>query len=143
MHNPPSLWVTLNPDDIDDPIVQILSGVDISMENFDRLMCNKEERASRIAGDPFAAAKYFNLMINLFLKCLLGVEVQNGKVTSKKGIFGYVKSYFGLVETQGWGSLHLHILIWLEGAPSGDEMIEQLKSENFCKQVRIFIAVNI
>ena len=47
------------------------------------------------------------------------------------GILGYVTAYFGTVESQGWGTLHLHLLIWLKHAPTSDEISELLKSEEF------------
>jgi hypothetical protein len=33
----------------------------------------------------------------------------------KMGIFGEVSTYFGAVETNGRGMLHLHCLVWLAG----------------------------
>ncbi|KAI0349449.1 hypothetical protein OH77DRAFT_1383063, partial [Trametes cingulata] len=35
-----------------------------------------------------------------------------------RGLFGRCNAYFGTVEAQGKGTLHCHMLIWLEGHPS-------------------------
>ncbi|KAJ3880111.1 hypothetical protein F5051DRAFT_302377, partial [Lentinula edodes] len=38
------------------------------------------------------------------------------------GVFGHVKGYYGCVEAQGRGSLHCHMLIWLEGGMNPNEI---------------------
>ncbi|KAJ7592800.1 hypothetical protein C8J56DRAFT_779364 [Mycena floridula] len=48
-----------------------------------------------------------------FTKVFLGFEHD-----CKWGVFGRVKHYYGVIEAQNRGSLHLHIIIWLEGALS-------------------------
>ncbi len=30
----------------------------------------------------------------------------------KKGIFGYITAFFGMIETQARGALHFHVIIW-------------------------------
>ena len=59
------------------------------------------------------------------------------------GILGHVSAYFGIVESQGCGSLHLHILIWLKGAPSSEEMHKLFQSTKFREWVREYIRANI
>ncbi|KAH9889758.1 hypothetical protein C8Q73DRAFT_747544 [Cubamyces lactineus] len=39
-----------------------------------------------------------------------------------RGLFGKCDAYFGTVEAQGRGTLHCHMLIWLEGHPSPQRM---------------------
>ncbi|KAJ6548846.1 hypothetical protein B0H19DRAFT_856124, partial [Mycena capillaripes] len=43
----------------------------------------------------------------------------------KGGILGMVKAYYGCVEAQGRGTLHCHILIWLEGGLNLNEIKEK------------------
>jgi hypothetical protein len=144
MLNPPNLWLTVNPDDIDDPIVQLFAGENINLSQFDPdSRPSKAERATNVATDPYAAAMYFNFIIELLTKILLGVEVGRGRLHSAKGIFGKVSGYFGVVETQGRGALHLHMLIWLEASPSGEELITLLSDQNFKDKVKNFITQNI
>src|SRR5260370_32612699 len=33
-HGPPTLWITINPSDLHDPIAQVFSGEDINLDNF-------------------------------------------------------------------------------------------------------------
>ncbi|KAF8806047.1 hypothetical protein BYT27DRAFT_7257469 [Phlegmacium glaucopus] len=117
LHNPPSLWVTINPLDTQDPIAQVFAGADIDLDRF----CETAgpdciNRAINIASNPYASAKYFHFIIATILEVLIGVtKHRNGMITGKEGIFGVVKSYIGMVEVQGCGSLHLHLLLWLDG----------------------------
>lgn len=144
LDSPPFIWVTINPDDVNDPIVQFLCGEDISLDDF-----NPEHgpasaaRSANSASDPFAAAEYFNLIIRAVLECLFAVKSENGSVKSKTGILGEISGYFGVVETQGRGTLHLHMLIWLKGSPSGGEFGDLLKTESFRERVKAYIRENI
>lgn len=112
-HGTPSLFFTLNPADTYNPLVSLLAGKDI---NIDALFQNPDssytafDRARTLADNPVAGAEFFKLMVDQFTKVFLG-EQQSGK----RGVFGWVKFYYGMVEAQNRGSLHLHILIWLEG----------------------------
>lgn len=56
-------------------------------------------------------------MIKTIVETLFGVHVTPHQVMLHKGIFGFVNGYFGVVESQGRGSLHLHMLLWLSDAP--------------------------
>ena len=141
---PPSLWITINPSDINDPIAQIFAGENIDMDAF--LATDgpdKHQRAKNVAQDPFAASKFFHFMIRTILETLFQIKVTQFKVKSGKGILGRVAAYFGTVESQGRGTLHLHLLIWLEDTPSSDELLLLLKSEEFCAKMVAFIRANI
>ena len=142
--NPASLWITINPCDLHDPIAQVFCGEEIDLDQFIAAMGpSKEMRAHNIASDPHSAAKFFHFMIETVLRTLFGVERSKYRVKVKMGILGRVSAYFGIVESQNRGSLHLHILIWLEGAPSSEEMHELLRSAKFRERVREYIRANI
>ena len=55
------------------------------------------------------------------------------------GIFGTVNCYIGTVEAQGCGTLHLHMLVWLQDAPSSQTMKIVLQSEAFRRKIRDYI----
>lgn len=138
---PPNLWVTINPPDGHDPMVQVFAGEDIDMDNFNRLMGpDSRRRAQTVAFDPYAAAKYFNHVINLILEKLSGIKSIRGKVKTEMGLLGRLSAYNGVVEAQGRGTLHLHILFWLEDSPTGDEMLNLLEhSEDFRNKIKRYI----
>ncbi|CAF3333841.1 unnamed protein product, partial [Rotaria socialis] len=78
------------------------------------------ERAQIIATHPVATAKFFNCLIKSILKCLvLG------------GVLGPTKAYFGTVESQGRGSLHLHLLIWLKHEYTPAQLKENIQNQDF------------
>ncbi|KAK2464457.1 hypothetical protein APHAL10511_003605 [Amanita phalloides] len=120
MFNAPSLWITINPSDIHNPITQVLAGCDINLDDFvNTTGPNSREHAINIANDPFATANFFHFMIKTILECLFGIIQANkdGVVLRRPGIFGLVNTYVGVVEAQGHGTLHLHMLLWLVGVP--------------------------
>ena len=128
----PSLWITINPADVHDPVAQVLAGEAIDLDQFNNLLGpDAGRRAEVIASNPYAAAEYFNLIIRAVLEELFGVKKTKGHVTSHTGILGGISSYFGVVEAQGRGTLHLHMLMWLIGTPNCDEMAQKLQSEDF------------
>jgi Helitron helicase-like domain at N-terminus len=58
---PPSLWITINPLDYDDPVAQVFAGENIDMDNFMAIAGpDNIRRGSNIAKDPYAAAKFFS-----------------------------------------------------------------------------------
>ncbi|KAI6130683.1 hypothetical protein EDD16DRAFT_1796410 [Pisolithus croceorrhizus] len=65
---------------------------------------------------------------------LFSITATSHQVLHTKGVFGMVNAYFGVVESQGWGSLHLHMLLWLKDTPSMDEMEHLLKAQDFQEQ---------
>ncbi|PSS37626.1 hypothetical protein PHLCEN_2v553 [Hermanssonia centrifuga] len=144
LKGPPSLWTTWNPHDHEEPLVQAMAGHNINLDDFVSTMGpNSEERMRTVAEDPYAAAKFFHFIIRTLLQCLCQVTVTQHQVKSQIGIFGEVSAYFGTVESQGRGTLHLHMLIWLKNAPSTAEMVELLKDEAFRAKVCAFIKANI
>ncbi|KIY65051.1 hypothetical protein CYLTODRAFT_357474 [Cylindrobasidium torrendii FP15055 ss-10] len=66
-------------------------------------------------------------MFTILLGTILGTTRPD-----RRGIFGRVKAYYGVVEAQARGSLHIHILVWLEGAPS------PLDLQTRCQQDALF-----
>ena len=48
-------------------------------------------------------------------------------------MLGPIKAYFGTVENQGRGSLHLHILIWLDHDLTPSQLKESVRNEEFRK----------
>lgn len=143
MKNPPSIWLTINPADVQDPIAQVLCGEDFDLDNFNAF--DQRPSPTAIAADPFAAAKFFHLMVNAVLQHLLGIKGSdvNGSVRREIGILGEVEAYIGTVEAQGRGTLHLHMLLWLSGSKTSKDMKECLSSPQFRESMKSFIKQNI
>lgn len=114
----PALFITLNPHDISHPLLGVIGGFSIlewqTMTAF--------QRSCFVAKHPAVAAKFFDAMINSFVSIVL-------KPGHNDGYFGKCKAYYGMVEAQGRGTLHCHMLIWLDGNPSPKELREKLRTD--------------
>ncbi|KAH9046205.1 hypothetical protein EDB84DRAFT_1629053 [Lactarius hengduanensis] len=134
--NPPSIWLTLNPADMQDPIAQVLCGQNIDLDALDAF--DQRPSDGSIAADPFATASFFHLIVNAILEALLGIMNcnQNQPIKRETGILGDVDACVGTVEAQGRGTLHLHMVLWLKGSPPSHQMKEMLQTPEFRADVQ-------
>lgn len=117
----PSIFMTINPADIHSRIALYFANVDLDLDKIlPETIPSTYQRAQIIASHPVATARYFNVLISSILKCIV-----------EKGALGPIKAYFGTVENQGRGSLHLHILMWLEHDLTPSQLKESVQNENF------------
>ncbi|CAF1466427.1 unnamed protein product [Adineta steineri] len=119
--NLPNIFLTLNPADIHSPVALYFAGVKLDLDNVqaEQLM-DAYKRAEIIASHPVATAKFFHILIsNILDTMILG------------GVVGPVKAYFGTVESQGRGSLHLHLLIWLNHDLKPTDMKNKIQDPSF------------
>lgn len=70
----------------------------------------QSDRFQLIANNPVACARFFDFMVRMFIKHILGIG------TDHDGIFGKANGYYGTVEEQGRLTLHLHLLLWTKDA---------------------------
>jgi hypothetical protein len=126
----PTFFITINPADFHHPLVLHYAGKKINLDHpFESTnWLPKEERARLVAHDPVAAAKFFNTLVETWLHTILGVTEKSRM--NEIGVLGRVSGYYGTVETQGRGSLHLHILVWIHGAKNTDDLVERLQDES-------------
>ena len=143
LKNPPSIWLTINPADIQDPVAQVLCGEDFDLDNFDAF--DLQPSATAIAADPFAATTFFHLTVKAVLQHLFGITGfdNKGSIQRETGILGDVEAYIGTVEAQGRGTLHLHMLLWLRGSKTSKDMKDALSSSEFRDSIKSFIGQNI
>ena len=137
----PSFFITINPADIYNPLVKFLGGADIDIDNLlPEEIPNYWEQSILIAKNPFVAAKFFNIYIKAFINTILAFNPNKSKL--EDGILGVVNAYYGCVEAQGRGTLHCHMIVWLEGSLNPNEIknriIDQGDSE-FCKRLISFL----
>ena len=69
-----------------------------------------------------AVAQFFHQICTGVFGALLAAGI------NQAGIFGQVSNYFGIMETNGRGMLHLHCLVWLAGNLEFHNLREQLQS---------------
>ena len=121
MKGTPAFFITLNPSDIHHPLVRLLAGDQIQLESLQPGQELKDwARMEMVANNPGACARFFHTMISSFISIVL----RHGK--PGRGLLGKCTAYYGTVETQGRGTLHCHMLIWLYGHPSPQQMRDMM-----------------
>ena len=121
MHGTPAFFITLNPSDINHPLVRLLAGDNIRLETLEQGQeLTKWDRMLLVARNPGACAKFFHTIISSFINIVL----RYGK--RDRGLLGKCTAYYGTVEAQGRGTLHCHMLIWLQGHPSPQDMRDKM-----------------
>ena len=76
------------------------------------LALSKAVKDELIKGDPASAVRHFDFKINQLLKKI---------IRQQYGPLGHVIDYFGVIEAQFRGSLHLHCLVWVHNPPQVDK----------------------
>ncbi|CCO35196.1 DNA repair and recombination protein pif1,mitochondrial [Rhizoctonia solani AG-1 IB] len=142
--NPVNLWITLNFIDRHDPICQVFAGENIDLDNLDRVLnLSAQQRAINVAQDPFAATQFFFFLAKTVLKTLFGFATDSRVGENQMGELGIGSAYFGAVEAQGRGSLHLHLMMWLANSPDADEITYKLQSSEFREKIKVYMRQNI
>ncbi|KAJ3927251.1 MAG: hypothetical protein NXY57DRAFT_865826, partial [Lentinula lateritia] len=71
-----------------------------------------------------------------FLSALLGYDPTQDDTTG--GVLGVVRAHYGCIEAQGRGSLHCHMMIWLEGGLNPNEIKRRIMENpvsDFCTRL--------
>ncbi|CAF3216892.1 unnamed protein product [Rotaria sp. Silwood2] len=125
----PSIFLTLNPADTHSPVALYFAGVKLNLDNVqNEQLMDTYRRAEIIASHPVSTAKFFHLLITN----ILGTMIMGG-------VLGPVKAYFGTVESQGPGSLHLHLLIWLDHDMKPADMKEKIQDATFRNKLKAYL----
>jgi hypothetical protein len=110
-HGVPAIWFTLNPNDITNPVKLRLASYRSresgEAEAFLRSLDAGYKRVRLAISDPLSSALFFYREVSMFFQYYVRV--------GGEGVFGRVSQYFGAVETNERGALHLHGLMWLLG----------------------------
>ena len=128
----PAIWLTINPDDVGNPLCLRVAGVSIPMNLPAKL--RKRLQRTIITNDPVSAARFFKIIVDAFIKNIVRVGDPKG------GIFGPCDSYFATTEASGRGALHLHCLIWLAGNVGLEELSKRMgEDEQFSALVIAYL----
>src|SRR6202789_881803 len=115
----PSWFITLSPADINHPICIYFADKNITFKP--EIYFKKADEAYRlVTSNPVAAARFFHIMVENFIKHVLGFE------TKKPGFYGKTEAYYGTVEQQGRLTLHLHMLLWIKNALSPQDIRDKI-----------------
>jgi len=134
----PSFYITLNFADVYNPLVKFLAGSDIDI---DKLLPDEVpkfmDQSILVAKNPFVAAKFFNIYMKAFIRSILRYDSDPSRTDKAGGIFGNVSAYYGCVEAQGRGTLHCHMVIWLDGSLNCDEIRDRVLANDQDFQERL------
>ena len=119
-HGLPAIWFTINPNDIRNPVKLKLAAhrtheTDEAVRILTDLLNDGLQRTRLSMSDPVSAAIFFHREISCFFKHYTPL--------GQDGVFGRVNQYFGAVETNSRGALHLHGLLWLHGNTELDQVL--------------------
>ena len=134
------LYITLTPADAKNPLAFVFTVHEPKpFDQEDPDLTNAYIRSSLAASNPTGLAEFFAIYVRELFAKLFGWENPE-----RRGIFGKLKGYRGQNETQGRGTLHMHALLWLLGAPSPVDVYERCCSDpEFRKAMLGFISTII
>jgi hypothetical protein len=113
----PSWFITFSPADNMHPISLYFAD---TQETFSPTLRSYEQRYVLIAHNPVAGARFFHFICQMFIKHVCDV----GKKHS--GMYGNTEAYYGTVEQQGRLTLHMHMLLWLKGSLTPQEIRDKI-----------------
>ena len=113
----PSWFITFAPADNNSPICLYYAD---TKETFCPKILSQNDRYRLIARNPVAGARFFHFMVQMFIKHILGVEQDH------LGIYGDTSAYYVTVEQQGRLTLHLHLLLWISGSLTPQEIRDKI-----------------
>ena len=117
----PYWYITLSPADIRHPICIYFADLN---ESFCPIPLSYSEKTRLICKNPVAGARFFHFMVESFIEDVLGVK------SSHRGAYGSPAGYYGTVEQQGRLTLHLHLLLWVKGTLTPQEIRDKLSGDN-------------
>jgi hypothetical protein len=118
----PAFWLTINPSDLQNPLVLVLARLQCPSDSSTSL--SSAIRCETATSDPVAVARFFHYTCKAVLDGLLGSK------PADMGILGDVSNYFGVVESNGRGMLHLHTLVWMRGNLGFNQLRDRILADS-------------
>ena len=117
----PSWFITFAPADVKHPLALYFADTN---QEFISEFRDRDKCLNLIANNPVAGARFFNVMVNMFIKHVLGVGID------RPGLYGETAGYYGTVEQQGRLTLHLHTLVWIKNSLSPQKIRNKIMDPN-------------
>ncbi|KAM4066448.1 PIF1-like helicase [Hirsutella rhossiliensis] len=122
----PAIWFTINPNDITNPVKLRLAAYRTrdpdAAEEFLEGLGDAYKRARLAISDPMSSAVFFHREMKLFFDHYVKV--------GEESVFGRIGKYYGAVETNERGALHVHGLLWLHGNAHLSSMLADIHGED-------------
>lgn len=120
----PTFFITFAPPPYKNRVCLYFCGERIDFEDPGAELPEYQKRARAVARNPVACARFFHVLVQTFLKVVLRVN------SDRDGLFGATSAYYGTVEEQGRLALHLHLLLWVKGSYSPQQIRDKLLSDD-------------
>jgi hypothetical protein len=121
----PLFYITINPADVHNPLILMIANDEI---NLDSCSISKSfNRMNIVKKNPYAQAKFFDIIISTLLKEVICFSHEN----KKEGVLGIVDAYYCVVEANDRGALHGHFEFWVKTNLTPVEMKVKLKNDTF------------
>jgi hypothetical protein len=119
-----ALWITVNPNDITNPVKLKLAAHRGLDEEAARAVLRSMNTSRKITSlsihDPLSSTLFFFREVSLFFEHY----VRAGRLS----VFGKVSHYYATVETNDRGALHLHGLFWLDGNLALGDLVRDMSN---------------
>ena len=115
----PSFFLTVAPDDDNSFLVQVLLGViidddeDTETLSDEDLAARAKERTSLRVKFPGVCACYFELVLDIVIREVIGWDLIRQCPTEMPGLFGVPEALVASIEEQGRSTLHTHMQVWM------------------------------
>ena len=124
----PFLYLSISPLDVHHPLAYAFckeGSLPLALDAQPAEATDRAFRQPQAVGIPVRLAEFFATLVRLTLEKLFGgVEEEQGP-----GIYGPLAGYYGMVETQNRGTLHVHLLLWVKGTPCPRDMQTRLQED--------------
>lgn len=120
LHGPPTFFITINPADIHNELTKIYAFM-----HEKNMTCS--EKVQLVKNNPYAACQANHFVFRNVIDYLICPK-------NEIEIFGNVENYCGVVEAQSRGSLHMHMMIWIEGSETPEDIATKRVECNEFKQ---------
>ena len=122
----PAIWFTINPNDITNAVKLRLAAYRSrdpeAAEAFLRSLDMSFKRMRLSISDPMSSAIFFHREMTSFFEHYVRV--------GEESVFGRISQYYGAVETNERGALHVHGLLWLHGNAHLSSMLADIHGED-------------
>ena len=142
-YNGCALFLTVTPNENGNATIAAYAG-ELSERNLANIKHNdvpSNAMRMEIAGkDPVACDIFFTNILEILTGPILGFDLKTKLPRKNGGLFGVVKAFVGGIETQGKGTLHVHLVAFLAGFPRTIESMvnKALKNDEFQERLLSF-----
>ena len=99
-------------------LAKLNNGIEYSEKEIDKMTW--QEKTKLVQKDPVTCSRYFDHSVQKFLNTTLKSDCEP---------IGKVKDYFHRAEFQQRGSPHIHMLVWIENAPTLEKKKKNTEEE--------------